>query len=78
MWYYNDYRRIFMDMHINDSNPEYLSKFDVKYFVKTMKEAEITALWLRRNLKWDCIYAGADRGTRLQTMFGRHNQIFDG
>lgn len=44
MWYYNDYRRIFMDMHINDSNPEYLSKFDVKYFVKTMKEAEITSI----------------------------------
>lgn len=44
MWYDNDYRRIFMDMHINDSNPEYLSKFDVKDFVKTMKEAEITSI----------------------------------
>lgn len=44
MWYDNDYRRIFMDMHINDSNPEYLSKFDVKDFVKTMKETEITSI----------------------------------
>lgn len=44
MWYDNDYRRIFMDMHINDSNPEYLSKFDVKDFVKTMKEAEVTSV----------------------------------
>lgn len=30
MWYDNDYRRVFMDMHINDTNPEYLSKLDVK------------------------------------------------
>lgn len=44
MWYDNDYRRIFMDMHINDTNPEYLSKLDVKDFVKTMKEAEITSI----------------------------------
>lgn len=44
MWYDNNYRRIFMDMHINNSNPEYLSKFDVKDFVKTMKEAEITSI----------------------------------
>ena len=35
MWYDNDYRRVFMDMHINDTNPEYLSKLDVKDFVKS-------------------------------------------
>lgn len=44
MWYDNDYRRVFMDMHINDTNPEYLSKLDVIDFVKTIKEAEITSI----------------------------------
>ena len=44
MWYENDYRRIFMDMHINDSNYEYLSKLNVKDFIKTMKNAEVTSL----------------------------------
>ncbi len=45
MWYENDYRRIFMDMHLNDSNPEeYLSKLDVDNFVKHLKEAHATSI----------------------------------
>ena len=39
MWFETDYRRIFMDMHLNDSNPEYLSKLDVDNFVAHLKEA---------------------------------------
>lgn len=45
MWYENDYRRIFMDMHLNDSNPEeYLSKLDVDNFVRHLKEAHATSV----------------------------------
>lgn len=32
MWYEKDYRRIFMDMHLNDTNEAYLSKLDVDRF----------------------------------------------
>ena len=37
MWFDNDYRRVFMDMHLNDTNEEYLSKLDVKDFVELLK-----------------------------------------
>lgn len=42
MWYKKDYRRIFMDMHLDDSKPEeYLSKLDVVEFVDTLKKANV-------------------------------------
>ncbi|WP_053984863.1 family 10 glycosylhydrolase [Niameybacter massiliensis] len=42
MWYKEDYRRIFMDMHLDDSQPEeYLSKLDIDHFVGTLKEANV-------------------------------------
>ena len=45
MWYQNDYRRIFMDMHLNDSNSEeYLSKLDVDNFVARLKEADASSI----------------------------------
>ncbi len=45
MWYKNDYRRIFMDMHLNDSKPEeYLSKLDIDNFVEHLKEAHATSV----------------------------------
>ncbi|MEG1835364.1 MAG: alpha-L-fucosidase [Oscillospiraceae bacterium] len=44
MWYQTDYRRIFMDMHLNDSDKEYLSKLDVKSFVGSLKEADASSV----------------------------------
>lgn len=45
MWYKNDYRRIFMDMHLNDSEPcEYLSRLDVDDFVGCLKRAHATSI----------------------------------
>ena len=42
MWYQTDYRRIFMDMHLNDTLPEeYLSQLDVEDFVTTLKKANV-------------------------------------
>ena len=39
MWTKGNYRRIFLDMHICDDKPEYLSKLDPEYIVNTLKEA---------------------------------------
>lgn len=39
MWTKGNYRRIFFDMHIDDSKPEYLSKLDPERIVETLKEA---------------------------------------
>lgn len=42
MWYKKDYRRVFMDMHLDDSKPEeYLSKLDIVDFVDTLKKANV-------------------------------------
>lgn len=42
MWYKKDYRRVFMDMHLNDTlADEYLSKLNVKSFVNTLKGANV-------------------------------------
>lgn len=42
MWYQKDYRRVFMDMHLDDSKPEeYLSKLDIEDFVQTLKSANV-------------------------------------
>lgn len=37
-WTEGNYRRIFLDMHIDDSKEEYLSKLDEKHIVEMMKE----------------------------------------
>ena len=39
MWTKGNYRRIFLDMHINDDKPEYLSKIDPEHIVEVMKDA---------------------------------------
>lgn len=44
MWFQNDYRRIFMDMHLNDTSSEYLSKLDVDNFVNNLVEADASSV----------------------------------
>jgi len=45
MWFKNDYRRIFMDMHLTDDKPDvYLSKLDVDEFVGALKECGATSV----------------------------------
>ncbi len=39
MWYKDNYRRIFLDMHISDDKEVYLSKFNPREIVKLFKEA---------------------------------------
>jgi len=40
MWYENNYRRIFMDMHLSDDKPDtYLSKLDTDAFANSLKES---------------------------------------
>ncbi|MBQ7371731.1 MAG: alpha-L-fucosidase [Blautia sp.] len=38
MWTKGNYRRIFLDMHINDADPVYLSKIDPEHIVSVMKD----------------------------------------
>lgn len=44
-WYQKDYRRVFMDMHLNDTKPdEYLSQLDPQQFVDTLAQAGATSV----------------------------------
>ena len=38
MWIKGNYRRNLMDMHIDDWNPEFLSKINVKEYVEALKD----------------------------------------
>lgn len=44
MWFENDYRRIFMDMHLNDTNDEYLSLLDIDNFVDCLSDADVSSV----------------------------------
>ena len=43
MWYQENYRRLLIDMHIEDWNEEFLSQYDPKEFLRMFKKAKINA-----------------------------------
>jgi len=45
-WYQRGYRRLVLDMHIPDWDPELLSKYDPAAMVRLFKKAGITAIYL--------------------------------
>ena len=47
MWIKGNYRRNLMDMHIDDWNPEFLSKINVKEYVEALKDAGIQAAMVK-------------------------------
>ena len=44
MWYEKNYRRVFMDMHITDTNDTFLTKLDMDDLVSAVKESNATCL----------------------------------
>ena len=47
MWIENNYRRNLMDMHIDDWNPEFLSKLDVNGYVDALKDAGVQTAMIK-------------------------------
>lgn len=47
MWIENNYRRNLMDMHIDDWNPEFLSKLDIDEYVDALKDAGVQAAMIK-------------------------------
>ena len=47
MWIEGNYRRNLMDMHIDDWNPEFLSRLDVDEYIKALKDAGIQAAMVK-------------------------------
>lgn len=47
MWFEKNYRRNLMDMHIDDSDPESLSKIDIDEYVEALKSAGVQAAMVK-------------------------------
>lgn len=47
MWIKGNYRRNLMDMHIDDWNPEFLTKINVKEYVEALKDAGVQAAMVK-------------------------------
>ena len=47
MWFEGNYRRNLMDMHIDDWNPEFLSKINADEYVEALKDAGIQAAMVK-------------------------------
>ena len=47
MWFENNYRRNLMDMHIDDSNPDFLTKINVDEYIDALKDANIQAAMVK-------------------------------
>ena len=47
MWIEGNYRRMFLDMHIADDKPEYLSKVDPEKLVGMLNDAGANAVLTR-------------------------------
>lgn len=47
MWIEGNYRRNLMDMHIDDWNPEFLSRLDVDEYIEALKDAGIQAAMVK-------------------------------
>lgn len=47
MWIEGNYRRNLLDMHIDDWNPEFLSKVDVEEYVAALKDADVQAAMVK-------------------------------
>lgn len=47
MWYEGNYRRNLLDMHIDDWNPEFLSRVNVKEYVGALKDAGVQAAMVK-------------------------------
>ncbi len=72
MWYKKDYRRIFMDMHLNDSNPEYLSKLDTDNFVKNLVDANVSSVVVKAKSHVGLHYWPSDSGKMHNTLKNRN------
>lgn len=74
-WYKKSYRRNLVDMHIEDWNPEFLSKFSPEMYVEMMKIAKVQSAMVYANSHvgycyWPTKTGHMHRGIRGRDVFG--------
>ena len=56
MWYKNSYRRHLCDMHIDDWDEEFLSKFSPEEYFENLKKANTVVSLITKHIKTDIEY----------------------
>jgi beta-galactosidase GanA len=71
MWYKNAFRRMVIDMHINDWDPRFLSEFDPKNFVEMLKKAQAQSIVLYAHSHVGLFYYPTQIGVMHRGLKGR-------
>ncbi|MCQ3035180.1 MAG: beta-galactosidase trimerization domain-containing protein [Bacilli bacterium] len=74
-WYKDVYRRQLVDMHINDTNDEYLSKFNPKEYFDNLKTAHIEAPMIYLQAHTGLCYYPTKVARTHKAMLGENNGI---
>lgn len=75
MWYSNLYRRHLMDMHIDDWDESFLSKFSPEEYVENLKRADINVAMLYYQSHAGLCYYPTKNGTMHRAFEGREDMM---
>ena len=75
MWYSNLYRRHLMDMHIDDWDESFLSKFSPEEYVENLKRADINVAMLYYQSHAGLCYYPTKNGTMHRAFRGREDTM---
>lgn len=75
MWYQNNYRRLILDMHIEDWDDSFFSKFDPEECFKLLKEAEIAAPMIYVQSHVGLCYWPTKSGVMHRAFIGKVDQM---
>jgi len=75
MWYKNSYRRHLCDMHIDEWNDEFLSKFDPKEYYENLKRAKINSAMIYFQSHMGLCYYPTKAGKVHNAFIGRENAV---
>lgn len=74
-WYQKSYRRNLMDMHVNDWNDEFLSKFDIDDYFTYLKEAKSDAAVIKLQTHTGLCYYPTKSGKMHRAFEGREDTM---
>lgn len=75
MWYKNNYRRHLCDMHVNDRNDEFLSKFSPEEYFENLKTAKVTSAMLYAQSHAGLCYYPTKSGKMHNAFNGREDMM---
>ena len=75
MWYKNCYRRHLLDMHLDDWDPDFLSKFSPEEYVENLKKAKIQNAMLYYQSHVGLCYWPTKSGEMHKGLIGREDIV---